>query len=82
MNTEYQRLKPSPKTPATQSRFGSRMRFQLRRTLRARPREKSNRSTIFVRLSSMKTTWAASVAMLEAPRSEIDTSACLRRWRR
>jgi len=68
-------LKPKMKTPATHKVFGRRIRCQLLRTLFSNACETSIRVQIFARLSSMKTICAVSVAMVEAPRSEIETFA-------
>jgi len=68
-------LKPNMKTPATHKVFGRRIRCQLLRTLFSNACETSIRVQIFARLSSMKTICAVSVAMVEAPRSEIETFA-------
>src|SRR5271170_7434167 len=73
--TECQILNPKRNTPAMQKPFGTRIRFQLRCTLCSRASEKSFRSQILARLSSMKTICAVSVAMEEAPRREIETFA-------
>ena len=70
--------KPIVKTPAMQAMFGTRIIVQLRLTLRSRSRAMSRRSQSFASPCSMKTMWAVSVAIDEAPRSEIETLAFFR----
>ena len=70
--------KPSVNTPATQAMFGATIMFQLRRTLRCRLPAMSRSSQRWASPSSRNTMWAVSVAIVEAPRSEIETLARLR----
>ena len=70
--------KPMVKTPITLETLGATIIDQLRFTLRSRLRAMSLSSQSFDRPPSRKTTCAVSVAIVEAPRSEIDTSAFLR----
>ena len=68
---------PIVKTPAMQAILGARINHQLRRTLRSRSRAMSRRSQSLDSPSSRNTMWAVSVAIDDAPRSEIDTLAFL-----
>ena len=69
---------PIVNTPAMQAMFGARIMDQLRFTLWSRSRAMSRSSQSFASPSSRKTMCAVSVAIDEAPRSEIDTLAFFR----
>ena len=69
---------PIVNTPAMQAMFGARIMDQLRLTLWSRSRAMSRSSQSFASPSSRKTMWAVSVAIDEAPRSEIETLAFFR----
>ena len=76
--TEAMIPKPIVKTPAMQATLGTRIIVQLRLTLRSRSRAMSRRSHSFDSPCSMNTICAVSVAIDDAPRSEIDTLAFFR----
>ena len=69
---------PIVNTPAMQAMFGARIMDQLRLTLWSRSRAISRNSQSFASPSSRKTMCAVSVAIDEAPRSEIETLAFFR----
>ena len=66
---------PSVNTPATQTAFGTTSIRQLRRTFRSRSVAMSRSSHRRPSPSSSNRISAVSLAMLAAPRSEIETSA-------
>ena len=76
-STLAQMPKPAANTPATQITFGTTIMCQLRFTFVWRLRAMSRSSHRWASPSSRKTIWAVSVAIVEAPRSEIDTLAFL-----
>ena len=78
VRTDAMMPKPIVKTPTMQKMLGARIIAQLRLTLWSRSRAMSRRSHSFESPCSMKTMCAVSVAIDDAPRSEIDTLAFLR----
>ncbi len=77
VNTDVMTPNPIVNTPIMLVTLGATIIDQLRLTFRSRSRATSLRSQSLDNPPSRKMTWAVSVAMVDAPRSEIETSAFL-----